>query len=253
MNMPSYSELIEKVESFQNMLVSFATGGQIDHEEYRQLRAELLADPLVSEMIPRFIRTCRDTAQFWQFIKREFAHYQERRVFLWDSFGPIIDTLETRNRANTPSDPTITEGLEVINSSTVRDTWHTALSRRFVDPDGAITAARSLLETVCKHILDESGIHYEQNATLPELYRLTSESLNLGPSQYSDHILKRTLGGIVTTVQGIGSLRNILGDAHGRGSSSETPEMRHAELAVTLSGAICTFLISCWESQTPDE
>ena len=119
--MPSYSELIEKVEAFQNMLVSFATGGQIDHEEYKQFRAELLADPLVDEMLPRFVRTCRDSSQFWQFIKREFAHYQERRDYLWDSFGPIIDTLETRNRVNTPSDLTITEGLKVINSDTVRD------------------------------------------------------------------------------------------------------------------------------------
>ena len=75
--MPSYSELIEKVEAFQNMLVSFATGGQIDHEEYKQFRAELLADPLVDEMLPRFVKTCRDSSQFWQFIKREFAHYQE--------------------------------------------------------------------------------------------------------------------------------------------------------------------------------
>ena len=33
------------------------------------------------------------------------------------------------------------------------------LQRRFDDPDGAITAARTLLETVCKHILDLSEIN----------------------------------------------------------------------------------------------
>jgi len=250
---PSYSELSEKVETFQNMLVSFAAGGSINPQEYKEFRTDLLAEPVVAEMLPRFVRTCRDTGQFWQFIKNEFARYQERRVFLWDSFGPIIDMLEARSRTDTPSDSAITERLEIINSDAVRDAWHTALSRRFDDPDGAITAARSLLETVCKRILDESGIHYPQSPTLPELYRLTSESLQLGPGQHSDHELKRTLGGIITTIQGIAALRNILGDAHGRGGSAETPETRHAELAVTLAGAVSTFLVSCWEAHASGE
>jgi hypothetical protein len=248
--MPSDNELLEKIETLQNMLVSFSTGGIIDHEEYKNLRNELLANTTIGEMIPRFIKTCHDTHQFWEFIKRRFATYQDRRTFLWDSFIPLIDILETRIRSTTPSDPLISEGLEVISSTTIRDTWNTALSRRIDDPDGAITSARSLLETVCKHILDESGIEYEQNATLPDLYRLTSTSLNLAPSQYSEHIIKRTLGGIVSTIEGIGALRNILGDAHGRGTMSEAPELRHAELAVNLSGALCTFLIACWESSS---
>ncbi len=32
------------------------------------------------------------------------------------------------------------------------------MERRATDPEGAITAARTLLETVCKHILDEQGL-----------------------------------------------------------------------------------------------
>lgn len=248
--MPEPIELLEEVETFQNMLVSYATGGRIEDNEYKSLRTELLSEPSIADLLPRFIRTCRDSAQFWQFIKREYAHYQERRIFLWDSFGPIIDKLEAISRSNTPSDSIISEGLDVINSATVQAAWHTALSRRDDDHDGAITAARSLLETVCKHILDEAGISYEQHTTLPDLFRLTSSTLNLHPSQHVGHILKRTLGGIVATVEGIGSLRNVLGDAHGRGAQGETPESRHAELAVTLSGAISTFLISSWESRS---
>jgi len=44
------------------------------------------------------------------------------------------------------------------------------LERRATDPEGAITAARTLLETVCKHILDEKGEPYEDGIPLPKLY-----------------------------------------------------------------------------------
>lgn len=242
------TELLEKVETFQNMLVSFSTGGQIDHSEYKQLRTELLDDPVVGKLLPRFVRTCRDTGQFWSFIQRRFAHYQERRDFLWNEFGPIIDMLESKTMANAPSDVTITQNLSLIDSDTVHEAWRTALERRFDDSDGAITAARSLIETVCKHILSDAAIPYDKNYTLPQLYRLTSDSLNLSPRKQTDQVLKRIFGAITVIVEGLGNLRNILGDAHGKSTESEIPELRHAELAVNLAGAIATFLIATWES-----
>lgn len=209
--MASYKELLEKVEIFQNMLVSFATGGQINDIDYKQIRSELLDDPVVRDLLPRFVRTCRDSFQFWQFIKREFAHYQERRNYLWGEFNPIIDMLEAKLMTNVPSDITTTQALSRVDSDTVHEAWRTALERRFDDSDGAITAARSLIETVCKFILDDAAITYDNNSTLPQLYRLTSDALNLSPSQQTDEVLKRIFGSITTTVGCLGNLRNILG------------------------------------------
>ena len=45
-----------------------------------------------------------------------------------------------------------------VTTQFVAETWDKARARRQDDPEGAITAARSLLESVCKHILDELGI-----------------------------------------------------------------------------------------------
>ncbi|MGC9949723.1 MAG: hypothetical protein ABSF64_25425 [Bryobacteraceae bacterium] len=44
-----------------------------------------------------------------------------------------------------------------IDSQSIGELWRKALDRRHEDPEGAITAARTLLESVCKHILDESA------------------------------------------------------------------------------------------------
>ena len=87
------------------------------------------------------------------------------------------------------------------------------------DPDGAITTARSLVETVCKYILDERGVGYDDTLELPKLYRLVSEELKLAPSQHSESIVKQILGGCCAVVKGWVHL-NRHGDAHGKGETS---------------------------------
>ena len=120
------------------------------------------------------------------------------------------------------------------------------------DPEGAITAARTLLETVCKHILDEKGIEYKGNKVdLPELYHLVSIELSLSPNLYTEDVFKQILGGCSVIVNGLSTLRNRLGDAHGQGKKSARPAARHAELAVNLAGSVALFLVDTWENQKP--
>ena len=181
--MRPYEELFNKVEALQNLLVAHATGGPGDDKEYKQLRAELLAEPLLRDRLPRFLRTHRDLGQFWQYIKRRFSTYQERREHLWSEFSSTLQALEECTAA--PSDVRTSEALETLNSEAVRKVWQRALDRRLDDPEGAITVARSLLESVCKHVLDELAVHYEDALELPRLYKLVAESLDLAPSQHT--------------------------------------------------------------------
>lgn len=245
--MAANRELFEKLEMFQNMLLSYATGGSVDEREFRQLRTELLEAPTLSDRLPRFVRTHRDLRQFWPLFKQVSSTYQGRREFIWSEFGPLLDELELG--AGVPGDVGVTDALSVLTSASVHNAWQTALERRQSDPDGAVTSARTLLETVCKHILDAAGIEYDAGADLPKLYRLTSEALNLAPSQQTEPILKQILGGCTTVVEGIGAMRNKLGDAHGKGEKDVHPDSRHAELAVNLAGATATFLVDSWEQQ----
>jgi hypothetical protein len=158
-----------------------------------------------------------------------------------------LDELEKKR--NHPSDIIIAERLEKLDSDSVHEVWRKALSRRFEDPEGAITSARTLLESVCKFILDNSKIDYDECLELPKLYRLTAERLNLAPSQHTEVIIKQILGGTTAVIEGLGALRNKLGDAHGKGNASGKPEVRHAELAVNLAGTVAIFLVSTWEQK----
>lgn len=131
----------------------------------------------------------------------------------------------------------------------VSDAWQKALERRNSDPEGAITAARTLLEAVCKYILDEEGVEYLDAIDLPNLYKLAVEQLSLAPSTHTEEAFKQTLGGCYGIVLGLSTLRNRLSDSHGKGKKGMKPAPRHAELAVNLAGALASFLIQTWEAR----
>jgi hypothetical protein len=146
-----------------------------------------------------------------------------------------------------PVNDELSAGLVSFEAGYILAFWRKALERKNSDPEGAITAARSLVESVCKHLLEEAGVEYPPNADLPKLYHLTVSFLALAPDQHSDRIMKRALGSAQAVVDSLASLRNYLGDAHGKSSSAARPDPIHAELAVNLAGAIATFLAAVWQ------
>lgn len=241
-------DLISKVESFKVMLLSRATGVIVDETEFKDLRRELMASPRVAKFLPLLVQAYRSHEEFWIFIKSKFSgtdSYQKRREYIHNEFDPLLTMLETESR--TPSDAGITATMKSVSSAYIEEMWHKALERRSTDPEGAITAARTLLESVCKHILDAAGTPYDDSADLPKLYSLTAKQLNLSPSQHTEQLFKQILGGCQTVVEGIGALRNRHSDAHGKGATGTKPAPRHAELAVNLSGTMATFLLQTWE------
>ncbi len=241
------SETLEDVESLQNMLVSRATGGFPNENEYHELREKLLSEQEIAGLLPRFIRTCRDLPQFWGYISKQSGSYQGRREHIWEAFRLLLERLEAGEAH--PTDDSVASSLKELSAEAVDFQWRRALERRSTDPEGAITAARTLVETVCKHILDSLGIAYAPNVDLPALYNLTAENLQLAPSQYTEDVFKRVLGGCKTVVDGLASIRNRLGDSHGTGRKPVRPSPRHAELAVNLAGTMAAFLVSTWKDK----
>lgn len=234
-------DLIDKIEGIQNMLVAHVTGGQASDTDYKEIRSELITNAAIKDEIPTFLKKYQNLSQFWAFIKKKFSTYQARREFIWNSFSTILAKLESEQ--NYPLDDIASQKLEKINQSYIQKEWQKALERRADDPEGAITSARSLLETVCKFVLDTKQIQYKDSDDLPKLYKQTSEVLNLSPTQHTENIFKEILSGCISVVKGLGSLRNKLSDAHGKGITYVAPSQRHAEFAVNIAGATSIFLL----------
>jgi hypothetical protein len=227
-----------------------ATEGRLHDDDERRfvaLRKEIMTSTLCSGRAPVFLASVHTANDFWTYIQPKFKSYAERRRFLGEQFQPLLAFLEG---AETSSASASAIFLDKLNSEHVKHAWQAASTRVESDPEGAMTAARTLVETVCKHLLDSLGATYGDSDDLPGLYRLVAQSMNLAPSQHTVQVFKQILGGCTAVVEGLGAVRNRLGDAHGKGRMAVRPQPRHAELVVNLALSMSLFLVRTWEARS---
>ncbi|MBK8434010.1 MAG: hypothetical protein IPL28_23170 [Chloroflexi bacterium] len=79
----SIDDLALLVEKLKLGLVSAATSDEYEFsdEEYKRIRKILLSNPMFTELIPSYLKLCRNLSGVWQYIKHEFSTYAERRGF----------------------------------------------------------------------------------------------------------------------------------------------------------------------------
>lgn len=238
-------KVYKKVQVLKSLLISRATGGVGDEHTYQTIRTSLMNDQDVVKYTPEYVLHNETVYDFWQFIKHALPSYEARRVFIRQSLEDLLNiALSTKQPA--PHHELIPKISTSIDEQYITDAWRKALNRLKDDPQGAITSARSLIEIVCKYILHLQNVEYDDSADLPKLYKLTAAQLKLSPDQHTEQLFKQILGGCQTVVEGLGGLRNKLGDAHGMSTKKVKPSDRHAALAVNLSGSMCTFLLQTY-------
>jgi hypothetical protein len=236
----------ERIQNMEKCCLSLATGGKdYSYEAYESAREDLMSESAIAKSLPDWLINCRYGSQFWTFIKENNSTYQGRREFLRAEFSSLLDHIERFGIG--PTSLSIRDQLTECTSDSVHEAWQKCYERRNRDFEGAITSARTPIESTCKHILENLGEIPDDNGDLPRLYKQTAKAMNLSPDQHHEQIFKQILSGCGTVVEGLGSLRNKFGDAHGQGSNRMKPTKRHAELAVNLAGSLCSFLIATYE------
>ncbi len=246
----SRREALRKVlTEFQEATIAFATGHQdeVSYKKWEGARNEVMAQPELVARLPKWVVANRWGSQFWSFIKSESKTYDGRRRFVWASLGPVFEFIE--RGATEPTARALEPLLGRVSAESVAEAWSKAQARRESDPEGVITAARSLLESVCKFILEEMGEAFEDSDDLPQLYRRVATAMKLSPADHPEQVFKQILSGCVSVVGGLAALRNAFGDAHGKGRRAAKPSSRHADLALNLAGSLATFLIATYETR----
>lgn len=245
-------DLFECALFLRNNITGLTTQGGSE-VGYKLARRKLMEDPASKRLLPSFVRFSNDAASVQSSLSSVASgsgSWAIRRGHVTDAFVPLLTYLESGGGA---ADATITDGLEVYDAPAVQAFWAKALERRTTDPDGAVTAASTLLEEVCKHIIEDSGAKWEVRWNVPKLYSEAAKVLKLAPSQHQEEVFKTILGNCQSVIQSIGSLRNRGGDAHAGGRSRVPFKPRHAALTVNLAGSMALFLIETWHARLEEQ
>jgi serine/threonine protein kinase len=93
-NLDDDDDIVLQIEQFKMGLNSRATGGSFDQPEYSRMRKLILSIPGSKDIIPRFLKLCRTSDEFWAWIKGEAPSYAERRVIIAEALNPILEMVE---------------------------------------------------------------------------------------------------------------------------------------------------------------
>ena len=144
----------------------------------------------------------------------------------------------------------------ILNFDTVSRDLERALGSANDDPEDAVTAACSTIESVCRSILIELSLGLPEKKDIKGLFAAVRKPLGLS----SDHAdfdpliaddVRKILNGLATIVEGIGALRTHGGDAHGRERGYARLDRRIASLAIHAASTIELFLIETWQRKYP--
>ena len=150
----------------------------------------------------------------------------------------------------------LTAKAQTFELDTVQRDLERALESAERDPEAAVTAACSTVESMCRSILEELGEPLPAKQDVTGLYRAVRKPLGLSPEQtdFPPEIaedVRKVLSGLVTTLEGIGALRTHGGSAHGRTKGFRRLDARIARLAIHAAVTAATFTLETWQRKHP--
>lgn len=127
-------------------------------------------------------------------------------------------------------------GYSALRDTEFRKDWVTAQGRLLTNPASAVTAARTLLETVFKTIVSERGQQPDNSGDLGRLLRQAEDVL--GFQRANNQAEHQILQGLASTVNGIATVSNEAGDRHGTVAGVSLDDPHLAKLCVNACGTI---------------
>jgi hypothetical protein len=124
-----------------------------------------------------------------------------------------------------------------------------ALGSIATDPEQAIGNASSLLESICKAILERAGEPAEEWRIKP-LVEQSLKHVALAPASAAEPAIASAIAQLADLAQSIGTIRNKSAAAHGRGPDHRPLQPRHARLAVNAAATVGLFLLETASEQT---
>jgi hypothetical protein len=152
--------------------------------------------------------------------------------------------------------------LKRVSAEWTLDTLEQEFKRAFEnienDPEAAVTAACSMLESICRSVLIARAMPLPKSLDIKTLYKEVRVPLGLSPDKdvpksEIEADVRTILSAISNLIQGVGALRTHAGSAHGRERGFRRIDPRIARLSVSAASAAALFLVETWELRFPND
>lgn len=214
-------------------------------EKVLQILSDIGAGHQTTGDAPRRVfaaQSIRDNADIWAVFEMMMSSYAKPASMTggWD--WPPVSHLMNSPLHEVPS-------IISMCPSALED-WKKAHERLMRDPAGAITSARSMLESTIKWIHHQKQVPPPSNdgstgRKLKECFRLLGGEDN----DFEKPGIKLMVSGMETAANGLDFARNAMGDGHGKAPDAPPANSRIARLAVSMATAVTTFLLATYESR----
>lgn len=203
--------------------------------DYEKTRKYVLSKTEYNDYIPELLKNNRTLNECKADLKSKNIFQDNQLKYLYFEFKPLLDYLEFEK-------PKQIQLHINFDETYIQTEWNKCNDRKVKDPKGAITSARTLLESTLKFILAYYEIEFQDSADLIDLYKLVSKKLSIAPQKEHEEYIKQILSGTHSIVQGIGTMRNKISDAHAQKPGSIFPIFIYSEFAVNIAGTTAMFL-----------
>lgn len=117
------------------------------------------------------------------------------------------------------------------------------------NPHLALGISKELIETCCKHILNEENISFEKDWDILKLVKETNKAIDLVPfetenKELTQSSIAKILGGFSNIVHGITELRNTFGTGHGHSPDFKMLDELYIKLSVGASSELALFYLT---------
>ncbi|MBN1436936.1 MAG: abortive infection family protein [Sedimentisphaerales bacterium] len=148
-----------------------------------------------------------------------------------------------------PSAKTLADYFKEGDFPSIEAEFSRAIKQIDSDPPAAITAASSIIESLCKTYIDTVGLEIPTKQTIVPLWKVVQQHMGLNINQTLQEDQRKILQGLAAIVDGIGSYRTHAGSAHGRGAQPSQITVAEARLAVNASHTLVLFIMEQWQKQ----
>ncbi len=238
-------EKLKLVKKLKQIVIEVVKGDVYPRQhnsEYSYLHYKIMRAQI--DLVPEIVEMCNNAAGLISYLETETKSISDGAEIVNTQFAPLLAVL-----SSFPGDDPISDAITGLGIDQINKVWSRCLERRTTEPDAAITSARSLVETVCKHIVLEPQDADDEDLDFVVLYKKAVTKLNLHPTQAVDKQYKQLLQGCLSIINPIGTIRNWTADSHGSDPKTVPVSVDEATLIVNIAGSIAMFLLTKWHNE----